>query len=45
MVLYDLSSAAFEGGTCPLGALKHARDGIKAGEVLVAANYYRGLEV
>jgi hypothetical protein len=29
LVLYDVSSAAFEGRTCPLGALGHARDGVK----------------
>ena len=28
LVLYDVSSAAFEGRTCPLGALGHARDGV-----------------
>jgi transposase len=28
-VLYDVSSAAFEGRTCPLGAIGHARDGVK----------------
>jgi transposase len=28
-VLYDVSSAAFEGHTCPLGAIGHARDGVK----------------
>jgi hypothetical protein len=29
LVLYDLSSAAFEGRTCPLGAIGHARDGVR----------------
>ncbi len=29
LVLYDVSSAAFEGRSCPLGALGHARDGVK----------------
>jgi Transposase DDE domain len=29
LVLYDVSSAAFEGHTCPLGKLGHARDGVK----------------
>jgi transposase len=29
LVLYDVSSAAFEGRTCPLGAVGHARDGVK----------------
>ena len=28
LVLYDLSSAAFEGRTCPLGAIGHPRDGV-----------------
>jgi transposase len=28
-VCYDVSSAAFEGRTCPLGAVGHARDGVK----------------
>jgi len=28
-VLYDVSSAAFEGHTCPLGKIGHARDGVK----------------
>src|ERR1700757_1300001 len=27
--LYDVSSAAFEGRTCPLGAIGHPRDGVK----------------
>ena len=29
LVLYDVSSAAFEGRSCPLGALGHARDGVR----------------
>jgi hypothetical protein len=29
LVLYDVSSAAFEGVTCPLGARGHARDGVR----------------
>ncbi len=29
LVLYDVSSAAFEGRTCPLGAIGHPRDGVK----------------
>ena len=29
LVLYDVSSAAFEGRHCPLGALGHARDGVR----------------
>jgi Transposase DDE domain len=29
LVLYDVSSAAFAGRTCPLGAIGHARDGVK----------------
>src|ERR1700741_5240416 len=29
LVLYDVSSAAFDGRTCPLGAIGHARDGVK----------------
>jgi len=29
LVLYDVSSAAFEGRTCPLGALGHPRDGVR----------------
>src|ERR1700704_2105852 len=28
-VLYDVSSAAFEGRTCPLGAIGHPKDGVK----------------
>jgi transposase len=29
LVLYDVSSAAFEGRHCPLGVIGHARDGVK----------------
>ena len=29
LVLYDVSSAAFEGHTCPLGEIGHPRDGVK----------------
>ena len=29
LVLYDVSSAAFEGRTCSLGAIGHARDGVR----------------
>jgi hypothetical protein len=29
LVLYDVSSAAFQGRCCPLGAIGHARDGVK----------------
>ena len=29
LVLYDMSSAAFEGRTCPLGEIGHARDGVR----------------
>src|ERR1700682_4909574 len=29
LVLYDVSSAAFEGRTCPPGAIGHPRDGVK----------------
>src|SRR5258708_1616196 len=28
-VLYDVSSAAFEGRTCPLGAIGHPKDGVR----------------
>src|SRR6266851_7941883 len=31
LVLYDVSSAAFEGRTCPLGAIGHPKDGSGAG--------------
>jgi len=29
LVLFDVSSAAFEGRTCPLGAIGHPRDGVR----------------
>src|SRR5512143_2077602 len=29
LVFYDVSSAALQGRTCPLGAIGHARDGVK----------------
>ena len=29
LVLYDVSSAAFEGRTCPLGAIGHPEDGVR----------------
>src|SRR5262245_26022348 len=29
LVLYDVSSAAFEGRACPLGEIGHARDGVR----------------
>ena len=29
LVLYDVSSAAFDGRTCPLGKIGHPRDGVK----------------
>ena len=29
VVLYDVSSAAFEGRTCPLGAIGHPKDGVR----------------
>jgi Transposase DDE domain len=29
LVLYDVSSAAFEGRTCPLGKIGHPRDGVR----------------
>jgi hypothetical protein len=35
LVLYDVSSAAFEGSTCPLGAIGHARDGVKGRRQIV----------
>ena len=31
LVLYDVSSAAFEGRTCPLGAIGHPKHGCGAG--------------
>jgi hypothetical protein len=54
LVLYDVSSAAFEGRTCPLGAIGHARDGVRGrlqivygvltstGGVPVAVEVFRG---
>jgi hypothetical protein len=35
LVLYDVSSAAFEGRTCPLGAIGSARDGVKGRRQIV----------
>ena len=35
LVLYDVSSAAFEGRTCPLGAIGHARDGVRGRRQIV----------
>jgi len=35
LVLYDVSSAAFDGRTCPLGAIGHARDGVKGRRQIV----------
>lgn len=35
LVLYDVSSAAFEGTTCPLGAIGHARDGVRGRQQIV----------
>jgi Transposase DDE domain len=35
LVLYDVSSAAFEGCTCPLGAIGHARDQVKGRQQIV----------
>jgi transposase len=35
LVLYDVSSAAFEGHTCPLGAIGHARDGVNGRRQIV----------
>jgi transposase len=29
LVLYDMSSAAFEGRSCPIAKIGHARDGVK----------------
>ncbi len=29
LVPYDVSSAAFEGRTCPLGAIGHPKDGVR----------------
>jgi hypothetical protein len=35
LVLYDVSSAAFEGRSCPLGAIGHPRDGVKGRRQIV----------
>jgi hypothetical protein len=35
LVLYDVSSAAFEGQTCPLGAIGHPRDGVHGRKQIV----------
>jgi hypothetical protein len=35
LVLYDVSWAAFEGRTCPLGAIGYARDGVKGRRQIV----------
>ena len=35
LVLYDVSSAAFEGRICPLGAIGHPRDGVKGRRQIV----------
>ncbi len=35
LVLYDVSSAAFEGRTCPLGKIGHPRDGVKGRRQIV----------
>src|SRR5882757_3063405 len=35
LVLYDVSSAAFEGRTCPLGAIGHPKDGVKGRRQIV----------
>jgi Transposase DDE domain len=35
LVLYDVSSAAFEGHACPLGKIGHARDGVKGRRQIV----------
>jgi hypothetical protein len=35
LVLYDVSSAAFEGHSCPLGRIGHARDGVKGRQQIV----------
>ena len=54
LVLYDVSSAAFEGRTCPLGEIGHARDGVRgrlqivygvlttAGGIPVAMEVFKG---
>jgi hypothetical protein len=35
LVLYDVSSAAFEGRTCPLGAIGHPKDGVRGRRQIV----------
>jgi hypothetical protein len=35
LVLYDVSSAAFEGRSCPLGAIGHPRDGVRGRRQIV----------
>ncbi len=35
LVIYDVSSAVFEGLTCPLGAIGHARDGVRSRRQIV----------
>ena len=35
LVLYDVSSAAFEGRTCPLGKIGYARDGVRGRRQIV----------
>src|SRR5258708_8736397 len=35
LVLYDVCSAAFEGRTCPLGAIGHPKDGVKGRRQIV----------
>jgi Transposase DDE domain len=54
LVLYDVSSAAFEGRTCPLGAIGHPKDGVhgrlqivyglltSAGGIPVAIEVFKG---
>jgi len=54
LVLYDVSSAAFEGRTCPLGQIGHPRDGVRgrlqivygvltsAGGIPVAVEVFKG---
>src|SRR6266704_4673697 len=54
LVLYDVSSAAFEGRICPLGLIGHARDGVRgrlqivcgvlttAGGIPVAVEVFKG---
>ena len=35
LVLYDVSSAAFEGRRCPIATIGHARDGVKGRRQIV----------